>query len=103
MIHEIERAKSLNGLDAEKKGILKIIIKILIESGLLRRAFEYISELLTKDEEETDGEIAPEVMEEFKQAINKYVDYKPGRGLPMRDDIKISRFGSDDDTDYSTF
>ena len=56
-----------------------------------------------KDEEETDGEIAPEVMEEFKQAINKYVDYKPGRGLPMRDDIKISRFGSDDDTDYSTF
>ena len=57
-----------------------------------------------KDEtEEAQGEVAPETMEEFKKAINKYVDYKPGRGLPMREDIKINRFGSDEDTDYSTF
>lgn len=56
-----------------------------------------------KDEEEAQDEVAPETMEEFKKAINKYVDYKPGRGLPMREDIKINRFGSDDDTDYSTF
>lgn len=56
MIQDIERAKALNGLDAEKKGILKIIIKILIESGLLRRAFEYIRELLTREEEEEETE-----------------------------------------------
>lgn len=54
MIHEIERAESLNGLDAAKKGILIIIVKILIESGLLRRAFEYISELLTRDSDDED-------------------------------------------------
>ena len=53
MIHDIERAEALNGLDAGKKGILKIIIKILIESGLLRRAFDYIRELLDAEEEET--------------------------------------------------
>lgn len=54
MIQDIERAEALNGLDAEKKSILKIIIKILIESGLLRRAFEYISELLKRDSDEDD-------------------------------------------------
>ena len=56
MKHDLERAKALNGLDAETKGILKIIIKILIESGLLRRAFEYIQELLTREEEEEETE-----------------------------------------------
>ena len=54
MIQDIERAEALNGLDAVKKSILKIIIKILIESGLLRRAFEYISELLTRDSDDED-------------------------------------------------
>ena len=56
MTHDIERAEALNGLDAGKKGILIIIIKILIESGLLRRAFEYIRELLTREEEEEETE-----------------------------------------------
>lgn len=56
MKHDIERAEALNGLDAGKKGILIIIIKILIESGLLRRAFEYIRELLTREEEEEETE-----------------------------------------------
>lgn len=56
MTHDIERAEALNGLDAEKKGILKLIVKILIESGLLRRALEYIRELLTREEEEEEEE-----------------------------------------------
>ena len=52
---------------------------------------------------EEQDEVSQEVIEEFKEEIQKMVDYKPGRGLPMREDIKISRFGSDEDVDYSTY
>ena len=42
-------------------------------------------------------------VETLQEEVKKKVDYKPGRGLPLREGIKISRFGSDDDTDYSTY
>lgn len=56
MTHDLEHAEALNGLDARKKSILILIVKLLIESGLLRRAFEYIRELLTREEEEEEEE-----------------------------------------------
>ena len=68
---------------------------------------ETTEEVQEVPQEETQEEVAEEEetqdIEAFKEEVRKKVDYKPGRGLPMRDDIKISRFGSDDDTDYSTY
>lgn len=48
-----QESKALRGLSADKAGIVAVIVRILVESGLLRRAFDYIRELLDAEEEET--------------------------------------------------
>ena len=108
----------------EKKGVSLYDLVTDVESGTKKVDLEQPDIISEEQPEQPIEEVKEEVVEEVQEVpveeaveaiseaqdvetlqeeVKKKVDYKPGRGLPMREGIKISRFGSDDDTDYSTY